>query len=144
MMSDGLLPGREKYWKNIDREREEEKEKEKEKGKVRNRSLNRSIDPLDFFFPSLFRSSSSSSPSYSSSSSKFSQHSTTIAHPTTPSTLSPHPSQAPSPSPSSTFSLAFAARTFCLRLLFTKTTSPKPANPRITAPAIDPAIIPAS
>lgn len=136
-MSDGLLLPREKYWKNIKRERRNGKEKEK--GKVRNRSLNRSIDPLDFLFPSFFRSFSSSSfPSYSSSSSKFSQHSTSI------NPLNPKPSQAPSPSPSSTFSLAFAAKNFCLRLLFTKTTSPKPANPRITAPAIDPAIIPAS
>lgn len=118
--------------------------KKKEKGKVRNRSLNRSIHSFDFFFPSFFPSFSSSS----SSSSKLFQilprfHShPPPRHPINP--LTPKPSQAPSPSPSSTFSLAFAARNFCLRLLFTKTTSPKTANPRITAPAIDPAIIPAS
>lgn len=40
-MSDGLLLPREKYWKNINGEREEGKEKEK--GKARNRSIDRSI-----------------------------------------------------------------------------------------------------
>lgn len=41
-MSDGLLPPREKYWKNIKRERRKEKKKEKERQGI-DRSIDRSI-----------------------------------------------------------------------------------------------------